>query len=553
METERPAARLREARAAFERGDWSEAREIYESLVEEDPKNPEALAGLGETMWFMCEIAEGEALHERAYACFRRVGDVCRAADIALWLSVEYSTAYGSEAVANGWFRRAERLLEDAPMCVAHAELEVLRGWRAADPSAAEQHYVRALQLAKEFGYPGMEIRVLAQLGMLKVSLGQLAEGMALLDEGAAAATGGELRSPRQIGSTCCSVLSACDQTSDFERAIQWCRKMIDFTERLRYTPLLPWCRAIYAGVLIQAGDWERAEEELRASLRAYGGSDRPMAVYPLARLAELRLRQGRIEEAVQLVSGHEDHPRAVAIGIELLIERAELGLAEQRLEWRLHSLADDHPRAAQLLQLLVDLRLRKGDAGGAREASDRLMKLARALDRPVLIGTAELWAARVCAVCGSDAASAHFEAAFEIFRRLGMPHEEGRARLGLAHELAAHGSAELALAEGRSALEIFERLGAGRDVDAAAALLRSLGAVSRVGPRGLGELTRREREVLELLGYGLSNPEIAERLFISPKTAEHHVSNILRKLDLRSRQEAASYAVRQAIGRPGS
>jgi DNA-binding CsgD family transcriptional regulator len=553
MQTDPAASRLREARAAFERGDWSEAKEIYESLIEKDPENPEALAGLGETKWFMCEIAEGETLHERAYACFRRAGDVCRAADIALWLSVEYSTAYGSEAVANGWFRRAERLLKDAPLCVAHAELEVLRGWRAADSSAAEQHYERALRLAQELSFPGMEIRVLAQLGMLKISLGQLTDGMALLDEVAAAATGGELSSPRQIGSTCCSVLSACDQTSDFERAVQWCRKMIDLTERLRYTPLLPWCRAIYAGTLIQVGDWERAEEELRASLQAYGGSDRPMAVYPLVRLAELRLRQGRIEEAVQLVSGHEDHPRAVEVGIELLIERDELALAEERLEWRLHSLADDHPRAAPLLRLLVDLRLRKGDAGGAREASDRLMKLARALDRPVLIGTAEFWVARAHAAGGDDAASAHFEMALEIFRRLGMPHEEGRARLGLAHELAAHGSTELALAEGRSALKIFERLGARRDVNAAAAVLRSLGAASRVGPRGSSGLTRREREVLELLGYGLSNPEIAGRLFISPKTAEHHVSNILRKLDLRSRQEATSYAVRQAAGRSES
>src|SRR5919206_728857 len=330
MQTDPVALRLRKARSAFERGDWSEAREIYDSLVEGDPENPEALDGLGETMWFMCEIADGVALKERAYACFQRAGDVCRAADTALWLAVEYSNSYGSEAVANGWFRRAERLLEDAPPCVAHAELEVLRGWRAADPSAAEQHYERALQLAKELGYPGMEIRVLAQLGMLKVSLGQLADGMALLDEVAAAATGGELRSPRQIGSTCCSVLSACDQTSDFERAVQWCRRMIDLTERLRYTPLLPWCRAIYAGVLIQAGDWERAEEELQASLRAYGGSGRPMAVYPLARLAELRLRQGRIEEAVQLVSSRDDHPRAVEVGIELLIERGAFGLAKE-------------------------------------------------------------------------------------------------------------------------------------------------------------------------------------------------------------------------------
>src|SRR5919206_4993898 len=152
MQTDPVASRLREARSAFERGDWPAAREIYDSVVEEDPENPEALDGLGETMWFMCEIAEGVPLKERAYACFQRVGDVCRAADTALWLSVEYSTSYGSEAVANGWFRRAERLLEDAPLCVARAELEVLRGWRAADPSAAEHHYERALHLAKQLG-----------------------------------------------------------------------------------------------------------------------------------------------------------------------------------------------------------------------------------------------------------------------------------------------------------------------------------------------------------------------------------------------------------------
>jgi DNA-binding NarL/FixJ family response regulator len=93
----------------------------------------------------------------------------------------------------------------------------------------------------------------------------------------------------------------------------------------------------------------------------------------------------------------------------------------------------------------------------------------------------------------------------------------------------------------------VFRQIGAARDADAAAALLRALGVRSGArGPRTAEELTKREAEVLELLAEGYSNAAIAERLFLSRKTVEHHVHRVLLKLGLRSRAEAAAYQMRQ-------
>ena len=133
---------------------------------------------------------------------------------------------------------------------------------------------------------------------------------------------------------------------------------------------------------------------------------------------------------------------------------------------------------------------------------------------------------------------------ALEGFTTAQLPLEAALCRLDLARAFGEE-SPQVAVAEARMALLEFERLTAARQVDAAQSLLRRLGA--RVSPARSGgsTLTRRERDVLTLLGEGLSNPEIAERLFISRKTVEHHVGNVLVKLGLRNRSEAAAYAVR--------
>jgi DNA-binding NarL/FixJ family response regulator len=113
------------------------------------------------------------------------------------------------------------------------------------------------------------------------------------------------------------------------------------------------------------------------------------------------------------------------------------------------------------------------------------------------------------------------------------MPHEAAAARLELARSLVDE-LPELAREEAQTAWNVYKELGARSGMDAAVLVLR------RLGRRPVGDLTPRESEVLELVARGLTNAAIAQTLFISEKTAGHHVSRILSKLGARNRAEAA-------------
>jgi DNA-binding NarL/FixJ family response regulator len=132
------------------------------------------------------------------------------------------------------------------------------------------------------------------------------------------------------------------------------------------------------------------------------------------------------------------------------------------------------------------------------------------------------------------------------------MPLEAAQARLSLAEALRLS-DRDMAVHEAGIALAVFDDAGAAGMADQASALLRSLGGPARTGPKAVGLLSRRESEVLTLLAEALTNAEIADRLFISAKTAEHHVSNVLAKLQLRNRAEAAAFALRHTRPEPGS
>src|SRR2546430_7538275 len=124
---------------------------------------------------------------------------------------------------------------------------------------------------------------------------------MRCLDEASAAATAGEVKELHTVGVVCCWQIFACERVRDYERAAQWCARVQEFSKRWQLRPLSAICRTQYAGVLIWRGSWADAEAELGAASRDFELSRPPLAVQALARLGELRRRQGRVEEAAKL------------------------------------------------------------------------------------------------------------------------------------------------------------------------------------------------------------------------------------------------------------
>ncbi len=562
--TEEPLAT---GHAALAAGRWAEARTAFEAALAHEQtaqeqtaqdktaqeESAQACFGLAAALWWLGENQASVSRCTRAYSLFRRVGEVGSAVQCAVWLSITYKANFANFAAANGWIGRAERLLAPLEPGPLHGWTWVARAYRMADLDAAEELTLRAVDLAREVGDVDLELVALSQLGLVRVGQGQTGVGFALIDEAMAAALAGERSTLDTVVYTCCDMLNACELASDVERAAQWCKVADDFVEKYGCPFLYAECRIYYGSVLAAKGQWDDAERELGAGLRITDGACPGLHAKALIRLAALRVRQGRLEEAEQLLShlgaGVEgEAEEALSLGA-LLLARGDAPAASRHLEQRLHRLADHRSHLAAALDLLVDAYVASGDRDGACAAAERLAGAVAPVDSDRLSAVVASARGRVAMARGDpEAAIGHLEAALDMWSRLDLPFEAARVRFELGRVLA---PSDVAVDHARRALATFERLGASLDADRVAAFLRSLGVTARIGPKGVGMLTMREQEVLRLLGTGLSNPEIAARLHVSRKTAAHHVSNVLAKLNLRNRAEAAAYAA-SGIGATG-
>ncbi len=307
---------------------------------------------------------------------------------------------------------------------------------------------------------------------------------------------------------------------------------------------------------LIAGGHWDDADAAagVALSLDPVGAMGVPVRLA----LAETALERGALDAAAEQLGrvtqlmGEPAGPSPAQLPVARIT--AELALRDKRLADARQAVTDVLPAATDPTAwplLTAGGRIIAHAPPGAREDDPLPAALRDAAER--LPAGSPLWAAHADQFTAevTDAGLDEWLAVVAGWDRLDMPAAATYARLRAAETALAAGDRAAATESLRAAERAAVRLGAGPLLADVRLLARSAGLALQPGvtPAGAGRdglgLTEREREVLRLVSAGHSNRLIGERLFISAKTVSVHVSNILAKLGVSSRGEAAATAHR--------
>jgi DNA-binding CsgD family transcriptional regulator len=460
----------------------------------------------------MVSMAEAAELRRRAKQPLRLGWDLTRLTRFA-WMC-------SRRADAERFVEEAIAVLQTAPAgpelawAYSHqSQLDMLASRMGSAISWGE----RALTLARQLGEEEIVIHALANIGSARADDGA-AKPCDEIVQSLELAIAGKYHDHVERAS--CNLTCAYYWRRDYARALEYIERGVAYAAALDLMHWEGYLRGWRALVWLDQGDWSRAEEEAQEICSRSFATE--MYRFPaLVALARLRLRRGDqdaetpLEAARRLAATVAEPQRIVYIAMldaESAWQSDEEGEATERAKVQLReTLAIGEQRES--LWVVEDVALWLAMLGETVAATSRFTSPNR----------------EHCEKRWSEAAAG--------WRSAGRPYEEALA-LSMGDESAQ-----------RQALEIFDRLGA---VPASARLRRQLRAGgARAVPRGpiagtranAAGLTRRQVEVLGLIDEGMSNAEIARRLCISAKTAEHHVSAIMARLDATTRQKAASAA----------
>ncbi len=486
---------------------------------------PEALLSLLEARAVECylveQLAEAVDAAQRAIALSRRLGLRSRVgADLVTLSRLLWTTGRGPEAMAAA--EEARRTLEGEPpgaeLAAAYAELARLAMVSQRHDEAADWGG-RALRLAESLGERGIAGHALNSIGAARWYSGD-AGGEALLVEALEIAL--DLGREDDVARAYTNLAGGARRAFEFDRAKDYLDRGIAFCVDHDLDSSRLCLSADRVQRQFESGEWAEA----------LAAADHLLDTLAAARITRIPLRVIQAQVAARRGDGDPwallDDLRAQADQTDELQFLVPVAAARAEARW----LAGEEHLVAEEVASAYELAVKWEDAWSVGLLAGWLARVGR-LDRaPMPVATPFELTIR-----------GEWRAAAESWDALGFPYEAAMARADSSDE-----------ADLRRAMAAFDRLGARPMLTRVANRLREIGVTSV--PRGArastranpGGLTARELEVLELVEEGLRNAEIAARLCLSEKTVAHHVSAVLTKLDVPTRQHAARRA-RQLLG----
>lgn len=536
-------------RHAYARRAWAEAFDAFSEATAAGPLDADDTERLAWSAMLNGRVDASFEAFERLYEIRLAAGEELRAARAAFWLGMRLMSL-GQAARGGGWLARAQRLVEGVPDCVECGYLRLPLAFRlaaAGDHAAARAAAVEAIEIGDRHHDRDLGALARALAGRASIRQGRLSEGLPMLDEAMIAVSSRDA-SPVVTGLVYCEAIAACQQSYALDRAREWTAGLSAWCDaQPQLVPFAGACLVHRSEIMQFAGAWSEAFEEARQVLTRFRqtGGDAGRAFYQQGEIHRLR---GELPEAEHDYTQASEHGRDPHPGLALLRVaqgRVDLATAATR---RVVSVTTDPLERTRFLPAHVEILLAASEIDEARQAADELASLADRFGMDVLAAMAQ-HAKGAVALAQGDARGAidALRRGQDVWERVGAPYLGARIRLLVARAFAALGDQDGAALELDAARKVFSQLGAAPDVRAADQMATHPTAAATRATNTHG-LSARELEVLRLVASGKTNKAIAGELFLSEKTVDRHVSNILGKLNVSSRAAATAWAYQHHV-----